>query len=142
MQFKRALLQNELFMENRAESIGYGLSRGMTGRAGHRRSHRHGLAKRTHGAGQCAICHTADKGGDNRLGPNLFGIIGKKAGAAASYQYTNAFRTRANWEWTEDALGGWVMAPSTMIPGTAMGGFQGIADRDREDLLAYLATLK
>jgi cytochrome c len=91
---------------------------------------------------QCAICHTADKGGDNRLGPNLFGIVGKKAGVAANYDYTNAFKTRANWEWTEDALGGWVMAPSTMIPGTAMGGFQGIADRDREDLLPYLATLK
>jgi cytochrome c len=93
-------------------------------------------------ARQCAICHTADKGGDNRLGPNLFGIVGKKAGAVANFEYTNAFKTRANWEWTEDALGGWVMAPATMIPGTAMGGFQGIADRDREDLLAYLATLK
>ena len=91
---------------------------------------------------QCAICHTVEKGGDNRLGPNLFGIIGKKAGAAPDYTYTNAFKTRANWEWTEDAIGGWMMFPSTMIPGTAMGIFQGIAERDRDDLVAYLATLK
>jgi cytochrome c len=91
---------------------------------------------------QCALCHTVEKDGDNRLGPNLYGIVGKKAGTVANYTYTNAFKTRANWEWTEDAIGGWMMFPSTMVPGTAMGVFQGIAERDRDDLVAYLATLK
>ena len=91
---------------------------------------------------QCAICHTVERGGDNRFGPNLFGIVGRKAGTAADFGYTNAFKTRANWEWTEDALGGWVMFPGTMVPGTAMGVFQGVAERDRDDLVAYLATLK
>ena len=93
-------------------------------------------------ARQCVICHTNDKGGENRFGPNLFGILGKKAGTAPGFAYTNAFKNRANWEWTEDAIGGWMMFPSTMIPGTAMGVFQGIAERDRDDLVAYLATLK
>jgi len=91
---------------------------------------------------QCAICHTVDKGGPDRFGPNLFGIIGRKAGTEPDYAYTRAFKTRANWEWTEDAIGGWMMFPSTMVPGTAMGVFQGIAERDRDDLVAYLATLK
>jgi cytochrome c len=91
---------------------------------------------------QCAICHTSDKGGDNRFGPNLFGIVGKKAGTVSGFAYTNAFKTRANWEWTEDAIGGWMMFPSTMVPGTAMGVFQGIAEKDRDDLVAYLAMLK
>src|SRR5215831_1389365 len=91
---------------------------------------------------QCAICHTDDKGGDNRFGPNLFGIAGKKAGIVQGFAYTNAFKNRANWEWTEDAIGGWMMFPSTMIPGTAMGVFQGIAEKDRDDLVAYLVTLK
>jgi cytochrome c len=91
---------------------------------------------------QCAICHTVERGGDNRFGPNLFGIVGQKAGSVAGFAYSNAFKTRANWEWTEDALGGWVMFPSMMVPGTAMGVFQGIAERDRDDLVAYLATLK
>ena len=91
---------------------------------------------------QCAICHTAGKDGYNHMGPNLFGIVGKKAGTAQGFTYTNAFKTRANWEWTEDALGGWMMFPSTMVPGTAMGAFQGIAEKDRDDLVAYLATLK
>ena|SRR5215470_5742216 len=91
---------------------------------------------------QCAICHTSEKGGDNRFGPNLFGIVGKKAGTVPGFGYTNAFKNRANWEWTEDAVGGWMMFPSTMVPGTAMGVFQGIAEKDRDDLVAYLATLK
>jgi cytochrome c len=91
---------------------------------------------------QCAICHTVEKNGDNRMGPNLFGIVGRKAGAVPGFSYTNAFKTRAQWEWTEDAIGGWMMFPSTMVPGTAMGVFQGIAERDRDDLVAYLATLK
>jgi cytochrome c len=91
---------------------------------------------------QCAICHTVEKGGENRFGPNLFGILGRKAGTVPGYDYTNAFKTRANWEWTEDGIGGWMMFPSTMVPGTAMGVFQGIAERDRDDLVAYLATLK
>jgi len=91
---------------------------------------------------QCVICHTNEKGGDNRFGPNLFGIVGKKAGTVPGFGYTNAFKNRANWEWTEDAIGGWMMFPSTMVPGTAMGVFQGIAEKDRDDLVAYLATLK
>jgi cytochrome c len=91
---------------------------------------------------QCALCHTVEKGGDNRLGPNLFGIVGRTAGTAPGFAYTNAFKNRAKWEWTEDALGSWMMFPSTMVPGTAMGVFQGIAERDRDDLEAYLATLK
>jgi cytochrome c len=86
---------------------------------------------------QCAICHTVERGGDN-----LFGIVGRKAGTVGDFGYTNAFKTRANWEWTEDALGGWVMFPGMMVPGTAMGVFQGVAERDRDDLVAYLATLK
>jgi cytochrome c len=91
---------------------------------------------------QCAICHTVDKGGENRLGPNLFGILGKNAGTVSGYVYTDAFKRQANWEWSTDAMGGWIMFPSTMIPGTSMGIFQGVAERDRDDLVAYLATLK
>jgi len=91
---------------------------------------------------QCAICHTVEKGGDNRYGPNLFGVVGRKAGTVPGFAYSNAFKTRANWEWTEDAIGGWAMFPSTMVPGTAMGVFQGIAEGDRDDLVAYLASLK
>jgi cytochrome c len=91
---------------------------------------------------QCAICHSPDKDGGNRFGPNLFGVVGRTAGTAPGFAYSAAFKTQARWEWSEAALGGFVTAPSVMIHGTAMGVFQGIATRDRDDLLAYLSTLK
>src|SRR5260370_29003354 len=75
---------------------------------------------------QCAICHTGEKGGDNRFGPNLFGIVGKKAGTVPGFGYTNAFKNRANWEWTEDAIGGLVGGFSPPIPRPAPGGCLGI----------------
>ena len=91
---------------------------------------------------QCAICHTIDKGGEHRLGPNLFGILGRKAGTAPGFKYTNAFRTTATFEWTEGLLGPWIALPSVMVPGTAMGTFPGVSDRDKDDIVAYLAAQK
>jgi len=91
---------------------------------------------------QCAICHTIDKGGDNRLGPNLFGVIGRRAGTVPGFKYTNAFRTTANFEWSEGLLGPWISLPAVMVPGTAMGVFPGVSDRDKDDIVAYVAAQK
>jgi cytochrome c len=91
---------------------------------------------------QCAICHTIDKGGENRIGPNLSGIVGRRAGTAPGFKYTNAFRTIATFDWTEGLLGPWIALPSVMIPGTAMGAFPGVSDRDKDDIVAYLAAQK
>jgi cytochrome c len=91
---------------------------------------------------QCAICHTIDKGGENRLGPNLFGVVGRRAGTVPGFRYTNAFRTTATFEWTTGLLGPWIALPSVMVPGTAMGTFPGVSDRDKDDIVAYLAAQK
>jgi cytochrome c len=91
---------------------------------------------------QCAICHTIEKGDPNRFGPNLSGIVGKKAGAVPGFDYTRAFKSAANWEWSEDALASWIMFPGVMVPGTAMAIFQGVAEKDRDDIVAYLASKK
>jgi cytochrome c len=91
---------------------------------------------------QCAICHTIEKGDPNRFGPNLSGMVGKKAAAVPGFDYSRAFKAAAKWEWTEDALGSWIMFPGTMVPGTAMAIFQGVAEKDRDDIVAYLATKK
>ena len=88
---------------------------------------------------QCAICHTVDKGGPNRFGPNLFGILGQKAGTAPGFTYTRAFKAAADWTWNEDLVAGWIGAPGMRVPGTAMGVFQGVAQSDRDDIVAYLA---
>ena len=91
---------------------------------------------------QCAICHTIDKGGENRIGPNLFGIVGRRAGTMQGFRYTNAFRTTATFEWTEGLLGPWISLPNVMVPGTAMGNFPGVAERDKDDIVAFLAAQK
>ena len=91
---------------------------------------------------QCAICHTIDKGGPNRLGPNLFGIVGRKAGTAPDFEYSRAFKATAAFDWTEGLLGPWISLPSVMVPGTTMGVFQGVAERDRDNIVAYLAAQK
>jgi cytochrome c len=89
---------------------------------------------------QCAICHTLDQGGPNRFGPNLFGVLHRKAGTVAGFNYSRAFKAGASWDWNEDLVAGWIAAPGAMVPGTAMGVFQGVAQSDRDDIVAYLAT--
>jgi cytochrome c len=89
---------------------------------------------------QCAICHTVEKDGSNRFGPNLFGILHRKAGTVAGFDYSRAFKATASWDWNEDLVAGWIGAPGLMVPGTAMGIFQGVAPSDRDDIVAYLAT--
>ena len=91
---------------------------------------------------QCAICHTIDKGGENRVGPNLFAVVGRRAGAVPDFKYTNAFRNTATFEWTEGLLGPWIALPAVMVPGTAMAVFPGVSDRDKDDIVAYLAAQK
>jgi cytochrome c len=91
---------------------------------------------------QCAICHTIDKGGENRVGPNLFGVIGRRAGTVPDFKYTNAFRNTATFEWTEGLLGPWIALPAVMVPGTAMRVFPGVSDRDKDDIVAYVAAQK
>lgn len=91
---------------------------------------------------QCALCHTIAKGEPNRFGPNLFGIVDRKAGIAPGYNYSSAFLAMANWTWSPDGIASFVAAPEKTIPGNRMGVFQGIAERDEQDLLAYLATQK
>ena len=90
---------------------------------------------------RCAICHRADKDGGNGLGPNLFGVVGRKAGAVANFSYSVALK-KSGLTWTQDKLIAWVAHPSGLVPGNRMA-FAGLPDaQDRADVVAYLATLK
>jgi cytochrome c len=91
---------------------------------------------------QCALCHTITKDGPNRFGPNLFGIIDRKAASAPAYTYSEAFKKTANWTWSAESIASFIRAPGMMIPGTRMGVFQGVADKDLDDVIAYLAQQK
>lgn len=91
--------------------------------------------------GRCAICHNVQKGGPNGLGPNLFGVAGRKAASLASFSYSGALKG-ANITWTNDKLKAWIMGPYKLVPGTKMA-FGGITNTSQaDDVVAYLDSLK
>ena len=90
---------------------------------------------------RCALCHNADKGGGNGLGPNLFGVAGRKAASLPDFPYSSALKG-SHIVWTDDKLKAWVSGPSKLVPGTRMA-FGGISDpKQIDDLIAYLHTRK
>lgn len=90
---------------------------------------------------RCAICHSNTKGGPNKLGPNLFGVVGRRAGTYPGYSYSAAMK-RAGFVWTPARLSDYLTSPQKLVPGNNMP-FAGIADaKQRADIVAYLATLK
>lgn len=91
---------------------------------------------------ECALCHTIGKDEPNRFGPNLFGVAERKAGTATGYKYSPEFSTMANWTWSPDGIASFVVAPALTIPGNKMSVFQGVADSDLDDLIAYVAAQK
>ena len=90
---------------------------------------------------RCAVCHNVEKDGGNGVGPNLFGIVGRKSATVDGFSYSGPMKA-ANLTWTDDNLAKWAAAPAKMVPGTKMA-FGGIAQKTQiADLVAYLDTLK
>jgi cytochrome c len=87
----------------------------------------------------CALCHTANRDGPNGFGPNLFGVVDRRAATAKNYQYSAAFRLLANWSWSPDGIASFIIAPAATVPGNRMSVFQGVSDKDLDDIIAYLA---
>ncbi|MEY4952407.1 MAG: hypothetical protein RL299_831, partial [Pseudomonadota bacterium] len=87
---------------------------------------------------KCASCHTADQGGANGLGPNLYGIMGEALGAGrGGFAFSDALKGKGGkWDWaTMDA---WLKSPSAFAPGTKMS-FAGLSDpQERANLMVYL----
>ena len=88
----------------------------------------------------CGICHSA-VAGQNKIGPSLFGVVGRETGSEAGYSYSPQNKA-AKLTWDAATLDKYLQGPRAMIPGTKMtyGGLKD--DAKRATLIAYLETLK
>jgi cytochrome c len=88
---------------------------------------------------QCGICH-AVAAGENRIGPTLFGVVGRPAGSVPGFNYT-ADHKKLGIAWDAATLGKYLTNPRAMVPDTSMV-YAGLKDdAERADLVAYLETL-
>lgn len=88
----------------------------------------------------CMACHTFDQGGQDRIGPSLWGIVGRDVAARKTFTYSSAFAAQTG-AWTYDRLDRWLANPAKAVPGTKMA-FAGLRkDEDRANVIAFLSTL-
>lgn len=90
---------------------------------------------------KCKACHTIEQGGKNKIGPNLFDIVGKKSAAVEGYKYSKAMK-KADLTWDDATLSEYLKKPKAFVKGTKMS-FAGLKkESDRENLIAYLKTFQ
>lgn len=88
----------------------------------------------------CTACHNFDKGGAAKVGPALWGVVGR-AVASTGFAYSDGMKSHADRKWTYDELNHFLFNPKAHVPGTKMA-FAGIKDtKERANVVAYLRSL-
>jgi len=86
---------------------------------------------------QCELCHNLGKGQGTKIGPDLYGVIGRKVAAESGFNYSAPLKAKGG-TWTFEAMDKWLLNPRADVPGTLMT-FAGIPnDKQRADVIAYL----
>ena len=94
-------------------------------------------------AKKCGACHSFDKGGANKVGPNLWDVVERPVAAHENYAYSDPMKAKAAEikTWTYESLNTFLTKPSAFVPKTKMSAFGGLKDADRGAILAYLQSL-
>ena len=87
----------------------------------------------------CAACHS-NKPGENKLGPSLAGVFGRQSGTVPGYNYSSAMKG-LKVTWDEKTLDEYLQGPGKMVRGVKMV-YSVPNEKDRQDVIAYLKTLK
>ena len=91
-------------------------------------------------AKQCLVCHNLQQGKGPKVGPDLYGVVGRPLASMPNFHYSAGLKAKGG-TWTFDALNKWLTNPRADVPGTAMT-FPGISnEKQRADVVAYLNTL-
>ncbi len=89
---------------------------------------------------KCTTCHDGTKGGANKVGPALYGIMNRAVGSAAGFNYSSAMKAHGG-KWTFEEMNKFQWNPKKTVPGTIMAFAGTSKDQERANLIAYLATL-
>ena len=86
---------------------------------------------------KCAACHSINKGGNNKIGPALYNVVGRTVGGVDNYKYSKVLASYGK-EWTFEELNGFLQKPSSYLKGTKMS-YAGLRkEKDRASVIKYL----